>query len=315
MDRKFSYKIRGVSNENGLIGGIKKCGGVLDCYIEDGRLYYVLDDHTDEYDIFVEANELCARYDGVIDFGDEGGADEQEPTETPDQAEEYFGETEVQERKNVSAPAADVSEQKPRKGLFDEEDDDFNVVDKIVSRKKKFKQETYIRIGELAIAVILFVVALILPGEAGEFGFKTIVGVLAFAIGGYELFYSAITDLIRKKFFSENVVMTLAALLGALLGYVFETTALVVAFAIAKAIETVANGIAEGKIEETFYTGSVELNIFGGGHKKIDEIVAGDVLILNRFDVVPCDGVAAQSAKLDVYRVSDSAEEIGRAHV
>ena len=306
MDKRYSYGITGVTDEKALVSGIKKQAGVVDCYVEDGKLIYVLDEHADEYAVFVEANDLCAKYDGMLTYedGPDEGAAGEEPADGADDVQSDGDQTDDEGEVVEDGAVFTTNGQTKRKSIFDEEEDDYNEVDKIVSKKKKFKQEAWIRAGELIVSAVLFAVCLILPGETNEFGFKTILGVLAFAIGGYEVFYAAITDLMKKKFLSENVIITLAAVMGALLGYVLETTALVVAFAAAKVVESIADGITDGKIEETFYTGSVRASMVGGGDKNIEDIAVGDELALGQFDVVPCDGVAGGEAVLDTYRVS-----------
>ena len=298
MERKYVYKMIGVTDEEAVVKAVKKKQGVTDCYVEDGKIVYTLDESGDEYQVLLEANEMCSKYDGELVYDDGDG----EETETGDssgvEGEIAPGdENEPQTQPDSAAPDA-------KKSIFADEEIDYNEVDKIVSDKKKNKTNHISKFCEIGVALILFIVCLFIPGDPTEFGFKTILSVLAFALGGYEVFYAAITDIVRKKFLSENVIMTLIALMGALLGYVTETTAIVIAFAVAYEIAVLADDVASLKLEEAFYTGSVAVAFENGATKKICDIIVGDRTKLGYMDVVPCDGVAEGEAKLDTYRIS-----------
>lgn len=298
--RKYQYKIKNVNDVNALTSAIKKYKGVEDCYVEADVLYYVLDEHTDEYDIMVEANELCAKYGGELIIeeevyfeevgGDESDADFVEKPADSTAKPENEGEEDSKE-----------GDEAPQKPIVI--DDDYNYQDRLVVSKQTVRKDTIIRVCELALSAILLIVCFLLPDSQDQtLSAKILVGIFAFAIGGYEIFYSAITDMAHKKLLTENVIMAIACLLGAFIGYVIETTALALVFSIAKEIEIYANAASKNKFDEIFYTGSVAITTESGDTKKLADIAVNDVLLLNEFDIIPCDGVAKNTCVLDCYR-------------
>ena len=299
MEKKYSYGIQGVYDEKSLIDNLKKANGVLDCGIENDRLYYVLDEHADEYSVLLEANELCAKYGGLLTFGDEDGKEQEVSEEAAD------GENGVEDADGeaLEGEAAEIAAEQPKKTLKSifEEEEDYSTVDKIVTKRKKTKGENVMRIVEWSVSAILLIVCFFIEGEDSGFGLKSILSVLAFAIGGYEIFYAAIADLAHKKILSETVIVTLLAVLGALLGYVLPTTALVLAFSAAKTFEFIAEGITDAVVDETFYTGSVDVTLSDGQTKHVEALAVGDEMLLKEFDVVPCDSVALTETRIDAY--------------
>ena len=201
------------------------------------------------------------------------------------------------------------------KRSFLEEEEDYTEVDKLVTKKAKNKSELIFKAVELSIAVALFIVSLLLPEEytSSPFTLKTILSILAFAIGGYEIFYEAIGDLISKNVFGECVIMTLVAMCGALLGYVTETTLVIVLFAIGKAVESAAKFATQDRLDELFYTGSMNVTLLSGGVKAINKLTEGDEIALKLYDVIPCDSICKNDVKVDAYNACGKVETVVKA--
>ena len=313
-NKKYEYKISNVSDINALTSAIKKHNGVEDCYVKNSTLYYILNDHADEYEIMVDANELCTKYGGELIIGEEtyyeelgeGSAffqeeekDEKLAYSTVNEQNEPQNEGQTELEEEQSEETSEPSLNKVDNNL----EDDFDYQDRLVVKKQTLKKDAFIRIGELFVSTILLIVCYALSGgQTQAMSPSMFVGVLAFAIGGYEIFYSAIGDIVHKKFLSENIIMGLACLLGAFLGYLVETTALALVFGITKEIEVYASGVSQNKLEEIFYTGSVAIKTESGETKKLADIAVNDVLSLSELDIIPCDGIANCDATLDCYR-------------
>ena len=296
MDKKFTYGISGAEDEKSLLNSLKKIAGVKQCGIEDGKLFYVLDEHTDEYHVLLEANELCAKFGAALIIGDDDDDSQDESAAETENVTEAVRQTEETDEHDEEAPAAKSSV----RSIFDDEED-YSSVDKIVYKRKKVRNEMIVRAVELCASAILLLVCFFISGSETGFGAKSLLSVLAFALGGYEIFYAAIADVAHKKFLSENAILTLIAIAGALLGYVFPTTSLIIAFSIAKAVESLAAYRAEGMLDETFYTGSVDVTLADGREAGVENIAVGDVIKLSELDVLPCDGIALDDMKIDAY--------------
>ena len=297
MNKQYVYAISNVSDTGALVAELKRSDGVIECYVEEGKLYYVLDERMDEYPVLIEANELCAKYGGALVIGEddegefvgEGGeSEDMQGGDGEDDEEEYDSE------ERADKPAA-------KKSIFAEEEEDYSEMDEAVFRKKKNKQETFLRFGELILSAVLLTICYLVGGTDGEFGFVTMIAVLAFAVGGYEIFYSAIMDIVHKKPLTENVLVTVAAVIGALLGYVLPTTAFILAFSLAREIAMLGDNVTAQKMLETFYTGSVSVRLESGAVRRLETLEAGDRIRLNEMDVVPCDGVAESDVTVDAY--------------
>ncbi len=306
-NRKFKYKINGVSKIDVLTSTIKSHAEVEDCYVENDTLYYILTDQADEYQIMMQAYELCADLGGELIVDDYAGLEDMEQEQTEQEpTKENPAYSTVNEENNEEEAQEETGEDGDNENQIKvtaSADDDFDYQDRLVIKKQTVKKDAIIRIGELILSTILLVVCYLLPdSQTQALSVKMFVGVFAFAIGGYEIFYSAIGDLVHKKFLSENVIMSIACLLGAFLGYLVETTALALVFGVAKEIENFANGVSQNKIEEIFYTGSVAVTTEANEEKKLADISVNDVLCLNQYDIIPCDGVANNNAILDCYR-------------
>lgn len=307
MQRVLTFIVDAIDNEKSLVKRVKKIDGVADCSFDGKTLACVLADGADKNHVLIEVNETCAALGGTLDVGETTDYDVRSDGDDQDNDIEDGNSVEVVAENDDSDESEPAGEQKPKKGFFDDEED-YSDKDRAVFKRNKDKKEAYFKVGELVVAIILFVISVLIEGSATQFGFKSVLTVLAFAIGGYEIFYSAIGDIARKKFLSENLVITFCAVMGALLGYVTQTALLVIIYSIVKAIETYAVTVSLDKLDETFYTGSVDVKLSDGRVKSISDLAVGDEYVLNEYDVVPCDCVTKTDAVVDAYNVCGKVE-------
>ena len=321
--KKYAYEISGITDgekAEKLVEEVKKVKDVADASFEDGYLYYYLPPTADEYDVLVSSIEICDGLNAELIIGDDYG-------NPPDEKKnEDFGGVDVYEEcsKVVEADKKHAKEKNEKENSDNSVKEETEVVDsttqlfecqdRIVSAKKTLKKETIIRFCELLLSVVLAIIPLFIPRGDGVISVGVILSVVAFAVGGYEIFYTAVVDLFKHKRVGVELISSVAALLGAFFGLITPVTVCIVVLAVANEISGFAAKLSAVTLDEIFYTGSMPVELSGGGKRSADEVKTGDELSLNAFDVVPTDCVACSAARVDAYRaegVYEKSVEIG----
>lgn len=177
--------------------------------------------------------------------------------------------------------------------------------DKLTAEKQTLKKDSLIRIGELSIAIILFVVSLFLKAGDTVFSFKTILAILAFSISGYDIVFNAGLDIFKKRILSGNLFVFIAAVALIVLGQSEVSTAVIILFAIAKFIEDYAAKRNDLTKKGVFYTGTTPVTV-NGEESPREEIKSGSLLTIKEGDVLPVDGVLTCDAEVVSYNVDYS---------
>ena len=297
--RTYRYGIAGVSDPQSVAEVVAAKKGVLSVDANATDITYTLDDGADEYEIMVAAFDACEKLGGTLIVS--------ENNETTAGADEYENEFGAAAEKTPDNRLIDghtgIKENKIRELGFEE--------DGIVAGKKRLKADSITRLAELSVAVIFAVVSIFIKdASASTFSFKNIILVVAFALAAYETLYAALTDLIAKKWLSENVYVSVAFVCGALLGEITATAFVAIAYAAGRALLGFVKDRDALKTEETFFTGSFSVETDDGKRKAIKDIAEGDVLTLYKYDVVPCDGTVFSAAKFDCHKTGESAEKL-----
>ncbi|HBK01905.1 MAG TPA: hypothetical protein DDY77_02600 [Clostridiales bacterium] len=298
--KKYSYAVEGEIDGEKLVERVKALKNVADAKFENGTLTYFLPENADEYDVLVSSMEICTEMGAELIIGD----DEEEKKEEVDVYEQCSSVEEIEE--NLE------KEEKTAEGKADESAE-FSSADRIVEAKKTLKKESLVRAIELAVAVAFMIAALFVPSSNSVISLKTIFSVLAFAVGGYEIFYSAIVGIFKKKIKNYDLIVTISCLFGAFFGYITEITVFIVIYAIADEVAKFADNLSAVTLDEIFYTGSVPLTLENGEKRSVEAVVKGDKFALERYDVVPADGVALTDGKVDAYRAEGVYEKLVKA--
>lgn len=177
--------------------------------------------------------------------------------------------------------------------------------DKLTAEKATLKKDSLIRIGELSIALILYIVSLFLKAGDTVFSFKTILAILAFSISGYDIVFNAGLDIFKKRILSGNLFVFIAAVTLIVLGQAEVSTAVIILFAIAKFIEDYAAKRNDLTKKGVFYTGTTPV-IIDGEESLREEIKSGSLLTIKEGDVLPVDGVLTCDAEVFGYNVDYS---------
>lgn len=177
---------------------------------------------------------------------------------------------------------------------------DFN--DKLSESKKSFKKDSYFRLGELCLSIVLFIVSLFFELGNSVFSAKMILLIISYSISGYDIVFNFGMDIYKKKFFAGNIAIVLSSIALVLLGEPTTATLMVILFAIAKFIEQTAEKKRGLKIEELFYTGSTPV-IANGVNTLRGDIKQDDILSLKAGDIIPCDGVLLKDGEVYSYPI------------
>ena len=286
--KKYSYAVEGNIDGEKLVAKVKSLKNVADAKFENGTLTYFLPDNADEYDILVSSMEICAELGAELIVGEE--QNEQEDVNV------------YEECSSVEEIEDNLEKEEKTKVALEDDSAEFSSADRIVEAKKTLKKESLIRGIELTIAIAFMIAALFVPSSDSLISLKTIFSVLAFAVGGYEVFYSAIAGIFKKKIKNYDLLVTISCLFGAFFGYVTEITVFIVIYAVIDEANKFADKLSAVTLDEIFYTGSVPLTLENGEKRSVEAVDKADRLSLERYDVVPADGVALTDGKIDAYR-------------
>ena len=286
--KKYSYAVEGNIDGEKLVAKVKSLKNVADAKFEIGTLTYFLPDNADEYDILVSSMEICAELGAELIVGEE--QNEQEEVNV------------YEECSSVEEVEDNLEKEEKTKGALEDDSAEFSSADRIVEAKKTLKKESLIRGIELTVALAFMIAALFVPSSDSLISLKTIFSVLAFAVGGYEVFYSAIAGIFKKKIKNYDLLVTISCLFGAFFGYVTEITVFIVIYAVVDEVNKFADKLSAVTLDEIFYTGSMPLTLENGEKRSVEAVDKGDRLSLERYDVVPADGVALTDGKIDAYR-------------
>lgn len=286
--KKYSYAVEGDIDGEKLVAKVKSLKNVADAKFENGTLTYFLPDNADEYDILVSSMEICAELGAELIVGEE--QNEQEEVNV------------YEECSSVEEVKDNLEKEEKTKGALEDDSAEFSSADRIVEAKKTLKKESLIRGIELTVALAFMIAALFVPSSDSLISLKTIFSVLAFAVGGYEVFYSAIAGIFKKKIKNYDLLVTISCLFGAFFGYVTEITVFIVIYAVVDEVNKFADKLSAVTLDEIFYTGSMPLTLENGEKRSVEAVDKGDRLSLERYDVVPADGVALTDGKIDAYR-------------
>ena len=280
---KYRYKLSGVGDVSALVGIVGGKRGVVSAWAEGEDFFYVLSDGADEYSVMVAAIKECERQGGRLIIPEDGEIAATEEAAEDNADNEVIDGLIVEEKQEI--PDYEYEE------------------DRIVSAKKKIKKDNIERFIELGVSLMILIVSLFFKNdETTAFSFKNVLLTISFAVAAYDTLYTAVSDIVKKKWWSENIYISLTYIAGALLGLVFEITVFALVFAVGKQIETFVKAVNELRIDDTFFTGSFSV-LCNGEKKAIKDIDAGDEIELERYDVVPCDGVLLSAATVDNYKI------------
>ncbi len=283
----LSEEIKNISEIESLVLNIK---GVIDCKIKKDNGYYkmdyALDNWASDYDVMVSIMELLQNEFSL-------------------DSEPYFDEDNESEKVNE----------------YDYNCDDLTIDGKVEdydintcahgnehdhnhehhhgcsacshSHEHEFEGSPKGKIIELGVSLIIFIVGLILSNINSTTKFAPYVMVIAYSVAGYEVLFEGLIGIFKKRFFSENLLMSIASISALLLGETAEAYGIMLLFSVGELFEHVALDNSQKVIDSLKKMCPKTVTLLEDGvERKVDvkDVKVGDVIILRAGDRVAIDG-------------------------
>jgi len=124
--------------------------------------------------------------------------------------------------------------------------------------------------------------------------FSIVFFIIAFVIGGYAKAKEGITETIEKKTLNVELLMFLAAIGSALIGYWWEGGVLIFIFALSGALETYTTNKSRKEISSLMNIQPEKATRIEDGEERVihaKELAVGDRIIVKPGERIPADGV------------------------
>lgn len=205
----YNYIVQGIGTASQeIVEQFKTCissvKGVIKVEIdlEKQAVSYAIDEWTSEYEVFSTLNEICETFKFDLSFEDE--EDENQTDEPTDEEPLVVEELQVEE-------------------------DSFDDEEKEVKKGKLTKSDVVEKILILGISVILLVVGLIIGATNSASAWLLM---LAFTLASYETLYAVIIKIAEKKYFVEEIMVFVGALVFMYLGSSAFSAIIMLAYAL-----------------------------------------------------------------------------------
>ena len=204
--REISYKINNLKSVDKSVikdfeDDFSNVKGVLGVKIDfdNSTVTYAIDEWTSDYDVLCKLNEICDEKGLDLSF------DDVEKSEEDEQVSEIENEEEVLEEENIANDDEDLS--KIQEGdEFDEKEE--KVKDKL--SKSDFIEKAII----FGLAFVGTLLGLFIKGDVRPW-----ILMIAFTLASYETLYDVIIKIAEKKYFLDEILTFIGALVFMYLGY------------------------------------------------------------------------------------------------
>lgn len=298
---EYRYKLCGIEklDEKSLLkykSKIAKIENVESVEIIDGCAVITVNKNAYEYDVLQTLIALSDEYDVEVDFGNESAFSQDNGLIDGDLTE---NET-LDETKTIKTETDEKATEKEKSTVKT-----FDYDDRLAKKKSELKKDTLIRLGELSVSLVLFVISVFLKSTDSVLSFKMIMLILSFSLSGYDVVFNAVTDVIKKRPLDGNLVALLSSISLIILGQPNVATLLIFLFAVGKFLQTYSSKKGEIKKESCFYTGSTPVDADGNKIAR-EDVKKGCTVTLFEGDTVPTDGIILKSAEASSYVVNGS---------
>lgn len=255
---------------------IAKVNGLFSVKIENNVLYYEFLETANDYDVMVAILNLLEdqNIDAEPMFEDEEILDEQ----IESQDEQKIVEVIEQEQDVVE----ETKESQENNSIEEE-------VDEIKERK--------IKIIQLGISIILLIASFVVSSLWSEVVARYI-QVVAFVVVGYEVIFDAINKIFKKKFFNENLLMSIASLSAIAVGHTIEAVAIMALFTIGELFEDVMVDNSQKVIEKLKNLNPLKVNVINQDGSVInvepDQVEIGQIIIVKAGEKIAIDGIVVE---------------------
>lgn len=239
----YYYELENVADVKSLLQKVGQIQGVVYCTEENNVLMYELNEWADEYDVLTQTIAICQDLGGDLIIPADDTADDYGLTESQTVADDtQGGQTQTGDQALIAdfdttenAENAENGEIKKKKFAFQPVEEEF---ESLAIQRKKLKNDLIIRLGELAFALVLWVLGafVIKADSASAFTPASLLMIVGFAVSVYELLYLMIEAVTKKCFYDSSVVMVLVLVLLVFFGGLKHATFYSILYSIYKSI-------------------------------------------------------------------------------
>ena len=253
----YYYKTEGDFDKKSALKQISSLMGVKNCYFEEDLLFYELPEFVNEYDILTASMEIIENLGGELIVGEFNQEETiQEETVQEEMVENFDGENLEQPKFEEEKVESYQSQFESKKNRVAEEKAENET---LFIKRKKLKGDAIMRLCELGASLLFLLLGLFIPqsDSTSAFTFNSVLLILAFAVSVYEVFYYAFIDIIQKKFYSIDLVISLASICLVLHGGLVVAVIATFIYSLSRSIAKLSERLAEIMLGDVF---DVELN-------------------------------------------------------
>ncbi len=279
--------------------------GVVDCKVKcqnNGyRLDYALDNWASEYDVMVSIMELL-QSEFLIDsepyFEDEEGYNDSEFNYQ--NLEDLNADTNI-EHEHCHCEDAHCNHEECEHDHYDYEHHGFDC--SCHHEDKEIKSCLKGKIIELGVSFVFFILGIIFSNIETLKKVAPYMFVIGYSVAGYEVIFEGIVGIFKKKFFSENLLMTIASIAAIILGETPEAYGIMLLFSIGELFEHTAIDNSNKVIENLKNICPKTVSVLKDGKEvktPVKSVKVGDIIVLKAGEIVAIDSkIIKGSASFD----------------
>ncbi|MBO5888571.1 MAG: cadmium-translocating P-type ATPase [Clostridia bacterium] len=292
-----------INNASEIESSVLNIKGVVDCKIKNEnnsfKIDYALDNWASDYDVMVSIMELLQN---EYSLESEPYFDDEEESEEINDFD-YYKEDSTIEHDSENNCEHSINEHEEREHHCSLNHGCSCSHSHAHSHDGEFDTTTKGKIIELGVSLAIFLVGLILSFITATKNVAPYIIVVAYSIAGYEILFEGLIGVFRKKFFTENLLMSIASISAILLGQTAEAYGIMFLFAVGELFEHSAIDNSQKVIDSLKKMCPNVVTILKDGiESKVDvkNVKVGDVVVLRAGDKVAIDGkIIKGSASFD----------------
>lgn len=252
---------------------VEKVKGLKSVEIKENVLFYEILETANDYDVMVS----------ILNILEDKNID----------AEPLFEDEEVEEIQIVVQSQKEVKsfeEIEEVDGQFNDGEDEKEDEEDNEDEEKERK----IKVVQLGISFVLLIASFFVSSLVNEL-VAGYVQVVAFVVVGYEVIFEAINKIINKKYFNENLLMSIASLSAIAVGHAVEAVVIMMLYTIGELFEDSMVDNSKKVIEKLKNLNPLTVNLLTEEGKTItvnpSQVEVGQIIIVKAGEKVAIDGV------------------------
>ena len=281
-----------------IISEVEKLEGVISVKIENNLINYEISEWASDYDVMVAIMNICESlsFDSEPLFeGAEDMVNSVNPHASENENHEHGEHCDFHHEHEHGEHCDCHHEHDDKHGVSFCGCDNDHVHD-----EKENKKYLKSKIIELSASIIIFIVGAILSGIETTKEASSYVLIMAFAIAGYDVILNGIVKIFKGKPFTEDTLMTIAAVSAILLGETVEAVGIMILFGIGETFEHTVKSDANKIINKlkSYKEEKVKVISDGGFEKTVtpDKVKVGDIMLVRAGEKITVDGVIIEGS-------------------